>query len=85
MLTEIDEKVSMLLAYNKETGIVKPHIMRWNKKYITFKEVTYHHLIKKGRTAIHVFHVTDGTLDFRLHFDTQTLHWKLKEVTDGNS
>ena len=85
MLECIDEKVSMMLAYNKDKGTVKPHIMKWKQQYITIQEVTYHHLIKKGRELIHVFHATDGHLDFRLHLDTQTLHWKLMEVSDGNS
>jgi len=85
MLEQIDEKVSMLLAYNKEKGVVKPHLMRWKNRYIPIKEVTYHHLVKSGRELTHVFHVTDGAMDYRLHLNTLTLHWKLVEVSDGNS
>lgn len=84
MLEHLDEKVSVLSIYNKDTGVVKPHKMRWKNDYINFTETTYHHLVKQGRHMFHVFHVTDGTMDFRLHLDTQTLHWKLIEVSDGN-
>lgn len=75
----------MIMTFNKEKGTVRPYKMQWNKDDIIFTEVTYHHLIKQGIQLIHVFHVTDGTMDYRLHLDTQTLHWKLMEVSDGNS
>ena len=85
MLELIEEKVSMITVFNKDTGIVKPHKMRWGNRYIDITEVTYHHLIKEGKKIFHVFHVTDGNLDYRLHCNTENLHWQLIEVSDGNS
>lgn len=85
MLYEPEEKVSMMLVFNKDKSIVKPYKMRWGEKYVTFTEVTYHHIIRKGMDLTHVFHVTDGSMDYRLHLDTRSLHWKLMEVSDGNS
>jgi hypothetical protein len=38
---------------------------------------------EKVSVLLHYFSVTDGTLDFRLQCDTDTLHWTLEEVTDG--
>jgi len=84
MLYEPDEKVSMLTIFDKDRGKVVPYKMRWKNEDIIFKEVTYHHMTRQGRQILHVFHVTDGIMDFRLHLDTQNLHWKLMEVSDGN-
>jgi len=84
MLEHLDEKVSVVSVYNKDKGSVKPFKMRWKTHDIVFSEVTYHHLVREGRNILHVFHVTDGVMDYRLHLDTQTLHWKLIEISDGN-
>lgn len=85
MLEKPDEKVSVISIYNKDNASVMPYRMKWRNNYIVFKEVAYHHLVRQGRLIIHVFHVTDGSMDYRLHLYTDTLHWKLIEVSDGNS
>lgn len=85
MLEQLNEKVSIITVYNKDKASVVPYKMKWKNNEIVFNEVTYHHLVRQGRLIIHVFHVTDGTMDYRLHLHTDTLHWKLIEVSDGNS
>lgn len=85
MIETLDEKISVVSIYNKEKGRTTPYKMRWRFRDVVFSEVTYHHVIREGRQVFHVFHVTDGTMDFRLHLDTYGLHWKLMEVSDGNA
>lgn len=85
MLEQLNEKVSVVTVYNKEKGTVTPFKMKWKNNEIIFEEVTYHHLIRKGRLIIHVFHLSAYGMDYRLHLNTDTLHWKLIEVSDGNS
>lgn len=79
----INEKVDIVTSYNRSNGLAMPCKMRWQGREYFFEKLTYHHKIREGRTLLHIFHVTDGTTDFRLHFDTDTLHWFLKEVCDG--
>jgi hypothetical protein len=45
----------------------------------------FHHLYRRGRTLYHVFSVASPTLFFRLVLDTDTLHWTLEEISDGEA
>ncbi len=79
----INEKVSMVCSYNRENGVVAPRKMRWQGRDYTITQVSYHHRIREGRKLIHIFHGTDGSSDFKLRLDTETLHWTLEEIYDG--
>jgi hypothetical protein len=81
----INEKVSVITSFNREKGFVMPRKIRWQGRDYIIKNVSYHHKIKEGRKLIHIFHVTDGVLDFRLKLDTENLFWILEEVCDGTS
>ncbi|MBI5127342.1 hypothetical protein HZA76_02700 [Candidatus Roizmanbacteria bacterium] len=85
MLETIFEKVSVISSYNHEENKVAPYKMRWRLRDYFIKKVAYHHKIREGRNLFHIFHVSDGNLDFRLKFDTENLNWVLEEVSDGNS
>lgn len=79
----INEKVSVITVYSRETGQVIPRKIRWQGRDYLIKQLTYYHRIRQGRLLLHIFHVTDGIIDFRLSFNSETLHWKLEEVSDG--
>ena len=79
----IHEKVSVICSYNNENGTVIPRRIYWRKRNYVITQLTYHHKIKQGRTLLHIFHVTDGTMDFSLNLDTDNLHWTLEEICDG--
>ncbi len=81
----IDEKISVISSYNRESGTVMPRKIRWQGRDYIIKSVSYHHKIREGKKLLHIFHVTSGTLDFRLEHDTDSLHWTLKEVCDGTT
>lgn len=81
----INERVSVLMSYDREKNTVMPRKMRWQGRDYVFTKLSYHHRIRAGRTLLHIFHVTDGASDFRLRFDTDTLHFTLEEICDGNT
>jgi len=81
----INERVSVLMSYDREKNTVMPRNMRWQGRDYVFTKLSYHHRIRSGRTLLHIFHVTDGASDFRLRFDTETLHFTLEEICDGNT
>jgi hypothetical protein len=42
-----------------------------------------HHTFRSGRTLFHVFSVASKSLFFRLVLNTDTLFWRLEEISDG--
>jgi hypothetical protein len=79
----INEKVSVILSFNRENGVVMPKKMRWQGRDYLMKSVSYHHSVREGKKLLHIFHVTNGSSDFRLKLDTENLHWTLEEVYDA--
>jgi len=81
----INEKVSVILIYNQETGLVMPKKIRWRNRDYLIKSLAYYHRIRQGKNIIHIFNVTDGSLDFRLSLDSESLHWTLEEIYDQSA
>ncbi|NMB83907.1 hypothetical protein GYA28_01310 [Candidatus Roizmanbacteria bacterium] len=81
----IDEKVSVITSFDKNDGSVTPQKINWQGRDYVIKTVSYHHRVREGKKLLHIFHVTDGGLDFRLRFDTENLHWTLEEIYDESS
>lgn len=79
----VNERISVVMVFDRMKNSVMPHKLRWHGRDYLINRMTYHHKIRKGRVVYHVFHVTDGWLDFRLSFDTDSLQWVLEEVYDG--
>lgn len=76
----VQEKVSVVTVYDRLTSTAMPKKMRWKNNEYFFTKLGYHHTVRFGRALMHIFHVTDGTTDFRLRFDTETLHWILEDM-----
>ena len=81
----INEKISVISAYNRQTGLVIPLKLHWQGRDYLIKKLSYYHRIRQGKLLLHIFHVTDGVMDFRLSLNSENLHWILEEVTDGTS
>lgn len=79
----INEKVSVISSFNRENGVVMPKKIRWQGRDYLIQSVSYHHIVREGTKLLHIFHVTDGSSDFRLKLDTENLHWTLEEVYDA--
>ena len=79
----INEKISVISRFDRQNGVVMPVKFRWQGRDYSLNKLAYYHRFRIGRSLQHIFHVTDGHLDFRLRLDSDDLHWYLEEVTDG--
>jgi hypothetical protein len=86
MIETIQEKVEVILRFRllprPETEIYK---LRWRGKEYRIVKHAYRHKVWEGRTRVHHFAVSSGSLDFRLTFDSENLFWMLEEISDGFS
>ena len=83
MHQRIAEDVSVTTSYNHRTREVKPVSVAWAGRVYPVLKVGLRHTYREGLTRYHVFSVVSHQLFFRLVLDTETLHWKLSEVSDG--
>jgi hypothetical protein len=83
MQEKINEKVSVIMLYDRNKGTVAPVRLKWQGRFYDIEKTGYHHILKKGNTLIHIFAVSTKTLFFRLSLDTSNLHWTLEEIADG--
>lgn len=83
MNTAPQEKISVVTVFDVLQGTIMPRKIKWNQREYTMTKLGYYHKYRVGRSIMHIFHVTDGHLDFRLRMDAENLHWVLEEVTDG--
>ena len=84
MIESIHEKIEVitrfLLLPKPVTEIYK---IRWGGREYMIIKLAYHYKVWEGRTRVHKFAVSTGTLDLRLTYDTENLFWTLEEVSDG--
>lgn len=83
MLEQLQEKISVITKYDGEKGTCMPVKIRWRGRDYIIQKLAYYHKVRQGRTMQHIFHVTDGNLDFRLRMNSDLLSWILEEITDG--
>lgn len=83
MIEKISEPISVNLVYDSKVKKSIPHSLVWQGRLYPVTKVGLHHTYRRGRTLFHVFSVASPTLFFRLILDTETLHWKLEEISDG--
>lgn len=83
MIQNISESISVSFVFDSEKSIIRPRALVWNKKLYAVKKVGLHHKFRQGRTLYHVFSVASKNLFFRLVLNTENLHWKLEEISDG--
>ncbi len=80
----INEQISVMTKFDREKGTVMPIKIRWQGRDYLITKLAYYHKRREGRNIQHIFHVSNGTMDFKLRLDSETLHWTLEEATDGN-
>lgn len=81
MVQKISEPVSVSLAYDHIKHRVFPKWIAWNGRLYPVVKIGLHHTFRKGRVLYHVFSVASKTLFFRLVLNTESLHWRLEEIT----
>ncbi len=74
---EINEKVTVGMVNNV------PKYVLWKGRSHTVTKIGLHHFYRKGKTLYHIFSILSDTLFMRLKFDTDSLNWKLEEVSDN--
>jgi hypothetical protein len=79
----INEKVSVVSVYDRNSGKVMPCKIKWQGRVYLVKKVGLHYPVREGRKLVHIFSVlTENNTSFKLRLDTETLHWILEEVID---
>ena len=85
MNLHLDAPVAVAFIYEPKKPEVKPVRLRWDGRVYDIVKVGLHHSFREGRTLFHVFSVASTTAFFRLVLNTDTLFWRLTEVSDGQS
>ena len=83
MIQRISSPVSVNLLFNHKTHQVMPQTILWEGRPYYITKVGLHHTYREGTTLYHVFSVATNTLFFRLVFNTNNLHWRVEEISDG--
>lgn len=83
MIEKIDVPVSVSFTFDSERKKISPRALVWNGRLYAVRKVGLHHKFRRGRTLFHVFSVVSRNMFFRLVLDTDSLHWRLEEVSDG--
>jgi hypothetical protein len=83
MMEKIAIPVSVGLVFDHTLRMVVPKWLKWNGRVHPITKVGLHHTFREGRVLYHVFSVASPTLFFRLVLNSETLGWRLEEVSDG--
>jgi hypothetical protein len=84
MIEQVHERVNVLAVFDQEIENIIIHKVRWNGRVYHISKMGYQYKRRIGRTMVHVFHVNNDSVHFKLHFDTEFLTWYLLEVSDGD-
>lgn len=76
MIQRLSEKIDV--GMSKE-----PKWIKWKNKIYKIEKIGLHHSFRQGRTLYHAYSVATSTLFFRIILDTDSLIWKLEEISDG--
>jgi len=83
MLEKISIPITVSTTFDSVKRKVMPKSLVWNGRLYPITKVGLHHTFREGRTLFHVFSVVTPTLFFRLVLNTENLHWRLEEISDG--
>ena len=78
----INKEVNITAWYFRNRGGLTsyPKRMEFNRQEYTFAE-GLRYLVQKGREAVQLFDMTDGTNKYRLRFDPADEMWTLVSIT----
>jgi dipeptidase len=87
MKEKIDEEVSVVMYYSSRKRVALPHLLSWRDREYEVGSIGYHHKVYEGKVLHHIFELVDktNTIWFRLDFNSDSLHWNLEAVSDGNA
>lgn len=64
---------------------VMPVKMKYRARDIVFTELGLRHPTVQGRRMLHVFDMSDGTSNYRLELDAESLSWTLVTILEHKS
>lgn len=84
----LNESVDVIAKYyfnEKGKYIVAPIKIRWkHREYLVIK-LGYQHKYRDGRVTVHIHEVVcQNDVWFRLKYNSESEHWTLEGVADGN-
>lgn len=80
----LNERIDVVAKFG--TGLnpcVPIKFRRANGREITITDIGLRHPTTKGKRAVHVFDVTDGSSDYRIELDSERLTWMLTRMGDA--
>ncbi len=79
----INQPIDVIAVFKKDTSkrlICLPAKIRYKNQEILITTMALHHPTKIGKRMIHIFDVSDGTNDYRLEFNAESLSWRLQAM-----
>ncbi|KKU04075.1 MAG: hypothetical protein UX88_C0003G0011 [Candidatus Woesebacteria bacterium GW2011_GWC2_47_16] len=83
MIEKLSLPISVGITFDHTKRKVIPKWILWEERLYAVERIGLHHTYKEGRTLFHVFSVAAKALFFRLVLNTETLSWRLEEISDG--
>lgn len=79
----LNERIKVIATFGSGLNPCCPiRFKRPSGRKIRITEIGLRHPNIKGKRLIHVFDVTDGSVDYRLEFDAERLTWHLTMEAD---
>lgn len=82
LINERIDVVATFRAHGDLQTLCVPVRMRWAGREIELTELALRHPTSQGRRMIHVFHMSDGSNNYRIEFDAEALVWTLVSVIE---
>ncbi|GAC1498352.1 MAG: hypothetical protein NVS1B10_00110 [Candidatus Saccharimonadales bacterium] len=86
-IVQINKKVSVIAVFRDKADNIKlcqPVKMSYQGREVIFRELGLRHPTSAGKRMIHIFEVSDGSNDYRLSFDSESLNWTLLSMLEGH-
>lgn len=85
MIQKIHAPVSVTLSFDHRSRKAEPKNILWEGRVYPVTKIGLHHTYREGNILFHVFSLESPSLFFRIVLNTDTLHWSLEEISDGES
>ncbi len=81
----VNKEVAVTAVYFRNDAQLKsfPKRMEYEGQEYTFVESGIRYLVEKGQNLIQLFDMTDGSMDYRLKFDTKQSTWTLVTMSEA--
>lgn len=83
---EINQRVGVMALFrdkdSRESCV--PLRMSYRGRDVVFEELGLRHPTVAGKRMLHIFDMSDGTNDYRLSFDAESLAWTLISMIEGH-